>query len=198
MCLRNIYALLSLALCPYLCLLLWRDSWGWDWISTCQTESHSLVRLCWSLSLPRFLKQKSSKWAQMHRRTRSLSSMCLYFKIKDVCRGITTSYVRAETQTHALSVAVHCLVSCLCYTIGLPSISLWPVWLCDDGMSCWQHIHDITTHTGVSLKCRGRLTLRFIFSPNLQLKSYTTAHTTALRGQWVPFFCKTLLPTRSC
>lgn len=141
MCLRNIYALLIFPLCPYLCLLLWRDSWRWDWISTCQTESHSLVRLCWSLSLPCFLKQKSSKWAQMHRRTRLLSPMCLYFKIKDVCRCITTSYVHTDTQSHALSVAVHCLVSCLlCYAIGLPSISLWPVWFCDDGMSCWQHI----------------------------------------------------------
>lgn len=135
MCLRNIYALLIFPLCPYLCLLLWRDSWGWDWISACQTESHSLVRLCWSLSLPCFLKQKSSKWAQMHHQKRSLSSVCLYFKIKDVCRCITTSYVHTETQTHALSVAVHCL---------------WPVWFCDDGMSRWQHIPLLTwlhTHT---------------------------------------------------
>lgn len=150
MCLRNIYALLIFPLCPYLCLLLRRDSWGWDWISTCQTESRSVVRLCWSLSLPCFLKQKSSKWAQMHHRTHSLSSVCLYFKIKDAWRCITTSYVHTDTNT-CFEWAELCLVSCLlCYAISLASISLWPVWFCDDRMSCWQHILPLTRlHTPV-------------------------------------------------
>lgn len=86
------------------------DSWGWDWISACQTKSHSLVQLCWSLTLSCFPKQKHSN-------------------------------VHECADEHSHNALCVCTSKSKCIPV--------------------QQKH---------------LTLRFTFSPNWQLKTYTTAN----------------------